>query len=679
MKALFLLLGLFSGIRLGYCASVSDYPSLIVFSVLSLFFLAVAIQKKQAFPFLVTLGLGFLLMFLTLPLPSEKEYEGIVVRTSENYYVLFASFRRFYVYEKNHAKELGDIARLSGYAKNVCMTNYESRFDFGNYLSSIGVRYELSTTKSVAVFENPIRLRAYENAYLSKLSEHARGFVSSLLFNRRDSQNEAIGLADSLNLVFALSSSGLLYGLFLREIEKRLKWKVDERKAEAITLAIAFLLLPLGLAKIGIRRVFLTRSLRFGFARLKKKSLSGIEATSFVGIAMLALNPYDGLQTGFALGFGISLAFSFSYGFFKSQPSIRRYFVRLAFLFLLVLPIGIENANGDFHVLSFLYSQILIPIAFLFTFVAGFVFVFSFLTPFVNVLGEAVYYLLKGFSYLDPIIPLPSPSPVGLFLYYLFLLASFLFLEVKMNRAALFASLSFLGIYTSSLLPFPMLFTDQVSFINVGQGDGILIRDNGNVVLLDTGGAVGIDMAKEVLIPFFRKERIDHIDYLIASHSDYDHIGAKDDLYANFKVGEFIDSHDDFPLHIGELTFYSYNIYGGDDENDKSLVLSLNFMGYDWVFTGDAPSKVEKKIIADNPDIPCDILKVGHHGSSTSTCAEWLDSLTPDVAIISVGRNNKYGHPNSDVMERLTERGISVRRTDLEGTITYRRFSLPGV
>ena len=98
-----------------------------------------------------------------------------------------------------------------------------------------------------------------------------------------------------------------------------------------------------------------------------------------------------------------------------------------------------------------------------------------------------------------------------------------------------------------------------------------------------------------------------------------------------------------------------------------------------FLFTGDAPVEVEKKILEDNPNLTCDVLKVGHHGSNTSTSEEWLDALKPKEAVISVGYQNKYGHPNKEVVERLEKRNILIRRTDLEGTVTYARWSFPTI
>ncbi len=248
-----------------------------------------------------------------------------------------------------------------------------------------------------------------------------------------------------------------------------------------------------------------------------------------------------------------------------------------------------------------------------------------------------------------------------------------------MRKKTKHISLALFGGIALSYLPGANLFSEGVYFLNVGQGDCIIIRDGLTAVMLDTGGVLSFDMAEEVLIPFLRKERIYKIDCLIASHNDFDHIGAKESLMENYKVLDFKSGADSFPLRVGDLYFENANVYSWSEENDSSLVLSLSFMGKSWVFAGDASIATEKKILEDNPDLPCDVLKVGHHGSDTSSSEEWLDALNPKEAIISCGAKNKYGHPHEEVINRLKERDITIRRTDLEGTIRYARFSLPWV
>nr|MCR5348817.1 MBL fold metallo-hydrolase [Bacilli bacterium] len=206
---------------------------------------------------------------------------------------------------------------------------------------------------------------------------------------------------------------------------------------------------------------------------------------------------------------------------------------------------------------------------------------------------------------------------------------------------------------------------------DVGQGDCALIQDGLTTVMIDTGGINGFDIAQECLIPYLRKRRIYHIDALIASHQDYDHVGGVSSLCAHYEVRKYVTDVSSFPLRVGNLTFTNHNDYGFEEENEKSLFLSLSFMGKVWLFTGDAGVTVEKNVIRDYPDLDCDVLKVGHHGSDTSTSEAFLDAVKPEVAVISCGKNNKFGHPKTSVVRSLSKRGITIRRTDEEGTITF--------
>ena len=163
---------------------------------------------------------------------------------------------------------------------------------------------------------------------------------------------------------------------------------------------------------------------------------------------------------------------------------------------------------------------------------------------------------------------------------------------------------------------------------------------------------------------------------VIITHYDYDHYGALDDLKKTYKVNQVYDYSSSFPVQLGDITFNNYNYYGQDreEENDKSLVIGFNTCNKDFLIMGDAPTYIEKQIMKNERSIPCDILRVGHHGSNTSTSEEWIKFTSPEVAVISVGKNNKFGHPNKEVINVLNKYKISIRRTDLEGTIVCKQL-----
>ena len=122
------------------------------------------------------------------------------------------------------------------------------------------------------------------------------------------------------------------------------------------------------------------------------------------------------------------------------------------------------------------------------------------------------------------------------------------------------------------------------------------------------------------------------------------------------------------------MEFKNLNTYGSlfEDENYKSLVLSYEFKNIKFLFMGDAPKEIEEKIILSNPNLRCDVLKVGHHGSNTSSSEDFIKTIKPKIAIISCGYNNKYHHPSDETLEVLEKYNIKIRRTDLEGTINYK-------
>ena len=152
-----------------------------------------------------------------------------------------------------------------------------------------------------------------------------------------------------------------------------------------------------------------------------------------------------------------------------------------------------------------------------------------------------------------------------------------------------------------------------------------------------------------------------------------DHYYALDSLKTHFNVKNIYDYNNFNSYDFSILSIYNLNSNYSNivDENSRSLVLSFSIGGLNFLLMGDAPVEIEKNILKNYPELDCDVLKVGHHGSNTSTSEEFLEKVSPKEAIISCGVNNMYGHPNDEVIDRLENHNIKIRRTDLEGTIEY--------
>ena len=677
MGFLFAFLGLFLGLWFGFLESVWSYLCLGLL-VVSLFLLSL-IKKRWKF-FLPSLLVGVLLGLLPEGASSfSGEKTLLVFRTGDNYLLARDFFHRYYVSCSDHPYEVGDIIKVSGTVKELKLTTYESRFDFGRYLNSWGIYNEMSVNRYTASFvlRLPIRLRTYVDWCLRNYDEDSKALILACLFNRKDYSNALLSQAISLNLVYLLSSSGIVAGIILRNLEKVLSWKIKERNAKVATLGVSLFLLLLSPFKIGLYRLFFSRLLTLLNTRFKW-GLKPYMRTSIIGIAFLLMNFHLAYQSGFALGFGASLLAYFSSTIVERVNIKYRFLPRFVLFHLFLFPVE-ANGSGGFHILSAFFSYLLLPFALLYDLIGAFALLCIPLQGLALPISKLLSSLLGGLAKMDMVIPLTELPEFFPFLYYACFFLALFFLEMGKRKTVRNIGLALFGGLALSYIPIRNLFTQEVYFVNVGQGDCIVIRDGLSAVMIDTGGVTSFDMASETLIPFLRKERIYKLDCLIASHDDFDHIGAKDSLMENYKVGNFIDDASSFPLKVGNLTFQNLNVYEWEDENDSSLVLQLEFMGKWWIFSGDASVATEKRITKDSPEIACDILKVGHHGSNTSTSEEWLEALTPEEAIISCGAKNRYGHPHEEVLDRLKEYKISVHRTDEEGTIRYARFALPSL
>lgn len=239
----------------------------------------------------------------------------------------------------------------------------------------------------------------------------------------------------------------------------------------------------------------------------------------------------------------------------------------------------------------------------------------------------------------------------------------------------------------------------KIHFFDIGQGDAIFIEaPNGNQALIDGGSGRVVLQKLGGVMPFYDRD----IDLVVMTHPDADHASGLVEVLARYDVAEIVYSHivNDSALYASWLKAVAdegANITdpaAGDvidlgnevflrivsplssvagqtvkKTNDNSTVAMLDYKDLEVLLTGDIELKSERGILLEGIDADADILKVGHHGSKTSTGKEFLSAVSPDVAIIQVGAENRYGHPAPEVLERLNKYGIKVYRNDLDGDI----------
>lgn len=236
--------------------------------------------------------------------------------------------------------------------------------------------------------------------------------------------------------------------------------------------------------------------------------------------------------------------------------------------------------------------------------------------------------------------------------------------------------------------------TFQVHYIDVGQGDATLITCNDKAMLIDAGENDQGTKIQNYLI----KQGITKLDYVIGTHPDSDHIGGLDVVIYKFDCGTILlpdyqkdtKTYDDvintmknknysntlpnvgdtYQLSDANFTIIAPNNYSyGDTTNNYSIGIILKYGDTSFLFTGDAENEAEEDIVANGIDISADVYQVGHHGSSSSSTELLLNAVNPEYAVISCEEDNKYGHPQAEVLNYFRERGTKVFRTDEQGTI----------
>ena len=651
-----------------------NFRIIIVLGILEGLFLTIfsfiRFKKSVGIISLLSFAIGVGISFIK-PNYNQETYQSLIVEVKANYYIVNCGLEKLYVYEKDNTREIGDILLIKGDKVDLDFATTESSFDFKDYLNKKGVYHELNPRSISVKFSNPIKINALRKTYLSKFNNDTKSLISSLFFGISDS-DEVTTLFRELHLTRLITNSGLFLDLFLTIFVFLFSLKLKKKYSSLCGLALFAIYSVFTFPRFVVIKFFLIHLLKWVNEYVLKKRFNYLELISILGIAFLLFDYHLAYQDCFFLSFYIPILVLFFNGSFRKIKKWKKLIIIPLVVAISFIPFSI-NYYHEISPLSFVFQLLLTPALMLYS-----------ILVLISFIGIPIYPLLNGFTwflnnllnFIKPIfikIYVPDGGTILIVVYEIIYLIILYFISIKLIDIYKWLLSISLTVGSILIIPIKPAITKFVSFINVGQGDSCLIHDKNINIMIDTGGLANKDIAKNSLIPYLKKEQIYQIDLLITTHNDFDHMGGVESLVKNFKVLDYRNNYEYFPINIGNLTLYNYNSYPElwDEDNDVSLFIGFEMNGYNFLITGDAPKKIETQIIKDYPNLKCDYLKVGHHGSKTSTSDEFINTIKPKEAIISCGYKNKYGHPNKETIQILNKYNVKIRRTDLEGTIKY--------
>ncbi|MFQ3542709.1 DNA internalization-related competence protein ComEC/Rec2 [Halobacillus rhizosphaerae] len=548
-----------------------------------------------------------------------------------------------------------------------------------------------------------------QNKMKATVSSEAYPWMNALMFGEANDLNEeTVEWFRNWGISHILAISGLHVGLLSGMIFFILF------RSGAVTLEHArfllFIFLPVygfiagGSASV-LRAVLMAV---FGLLFVNRNlKITGTDLVSLAAFCLLLIAPNQFHQIGFQFSFLVTFALVLSSPVLSQTSNKLHLSSKISVICQLsILPLQIHYFY-DFNPLSLFanllvvpyFSLVVIPLCMLLFLLA---FLFS---PFAYAASDLFFHLhslILGClqKLTDPFLikwVIGEITPPWILVYYLFF--SFMMIawnHGKLKHAFICATASCVTIGAYASVPYTV---DQgrVTMLDIGQGDAFVVElpYRKGVIMIDAAGLPPFMMnpkqtEENIIRPYLKSRGISHLDALMISHHDTDHSGSVNPLVEDFNVDWFIVS----PYYIvnsdlndkvkvlrvnagdrikvkGQL----FSVLNPEDDahnpNDNSVVLYTEVGGKSWLFTGDLSTRMEEKVLENYPELHVDVLKVGHHGSKTSTSEKWISQLQPQYGLISAGVNNRYGHPHQQVVDRLKHHSVNLWRTDQSGAVQF--------
>ncbi len=627
---------------------------------------------------------------------NENNFIGIVdsYEYKENYitFILKGKEKLKCNYYINDNKKIninyGDKIYLKGTLKEPNNNTIPNTFNYKKYLQNNNIFYTLEIDEIIKLEPTNNIIYKIKNKIQKRLDKIDKtGYLNTfILGNKNFIDNDIYNTYSKNGVLHIFSISGTHISLLASIIFFILN-KIKRTNYNTI-IVILFLLFYLVLTNF---QASITRSIIFflllNLFKLKKIKISTLDTLLLAIIIILLINPKFIYNIGFIYSSSISFSLIFYNNKFNKNYILNTLLISLV-SFLISLPITI-NLNYTVNILSILINLIFVP---LICFIIYPLSLITFIIPFIYPIFKHLIYITENISNFISninlfILPIPKLNFITILIYYLLV-----YISLSKNKKYFLLLILFIFIIKN----INKLDTNYyIYYLDVGQGDMSVIKYKNKCIVIDTGGK-SWNSTYEITdnhIKFLYSIGINKIDLLILTHGDYDHLGNALYLTNNFKVDKVIFNNGEYNdleleliknlknknikyskntnnLNLNNIKLYFLNTKNYSEENDNSIVLYSELNNNKLLLMGDASIEVEQNLMNKYNLENIDILKVGHHGSKTSSSENFINYIKPKYSIISVGKNNRYGHPNKEVLQNL--KNSNIYRTDKQGSIIFK-------
>ena len=656
------------------------------------------LQCNYIFYILLVLSLIYLFIFINFIIvkseykDSDKNLYGTVIdyKKSKDKTTIWVKGKEKVLvnYYSDINVSYGDYIYVYGVFKKPKENGNFNLFNYKRYLLSNKINYVVTASKITIIKKNDNVFYTLKNNLLKRIesANRSKGYILAFLYADKSLiEKDIYTKYQKIGVSHLFAVSGMHVSLISIVLLKLLN-KIKERKRYIIVSI--FLSIYLFLTNFTISMVRATfQFILFFINKSFKLNIDNSNLVLFLFSILVIINPYNIYNIGFLFSFIISFTLIRCSKLIKGKFIIKSLKISLISFFS-SMPVLINNFF-EVNFLGIILNIIYIP------FVSYILFPLSLVTVLFPSLDNILYMFISCFEKITDFFSNIKFLSFSICKMNIFLIIIYyiIFIYILKRKKKLIYKIIIVIISLIFLINNGRIVNNEVSILDVGQGDSSLIRLKNKNILIDTGGNINYDISKNILIPYFKSVGIKKIDYLVLTHGDYDHMGEAINLVENFKVekvifncGPYNDLEQELikvldkkkikyyscikELNIDNNKLYFLQTKEYDNENDNSNVIYSELNVYKFMFMGDASVTTEKEIMNkyNLPDI--DVLKVGHHGSKTSSSKGFINVINPKYSIISVGKNNRYGHPNKEVLENLEN--SKIYRTDLDGSIMFK-------